>query len=425
MTTIARPQTLSDWLGYIEQQHPATIDMGLDRVRTVAQAMGLGAPAERSIVVGGTNGKGSTVAFIEAIARAAGWKVGAYTSPHLLRYNERVRIDGQDASDEALMAAFNAIEDARGDTTLTYFEYGTLAALQLFAQAGLDLAVLEVGLGGRLDAVNIVDGDVAVITTVDIDHSDWLGEDREAIGTEKAGIIRGWKPVILGEIDPPSSVLARAYLVGANAIRGGSDFFAEVIDGERWRWRDVGFRIELPQPALRGPIQRANAATAIAALRALDRPLPRTAFIEGVAAARIRGRLQAFDRDGVEVLVDVGHNPQAARELATALKASRVTGDTIAVFAALQDKDAAGVVDALADQVQQWHLAGLEGARAQSAGELQARLAGTAAAAATPHASVVDALQHALTQAKAGDRVLVFGSFHTAAQALQMLDPHV
>lgn len=425
MTTIARPQTLSDWLGYIEQQHPATIDMGLDRVRTVAQAMGLGAPAERSIVVGGTNGKGSTVAFIEAIARAAGWKVGAYTSPHLLRYNERVRIDGQDASDEALMAAFNAIEDARGDTTLTYFEYGTLAALQLFAQAGLDLAVLEVGLGGRLDAVNIVDGDVAVITTVDIDHSDWLGEDREAIGTEKAGIIRGWKPVILGEIDPPSSVLARAYLVGANAIRGGSDFFAEAIDGERWRWRDVGFRIELPQPALRGPIQRANAATAIAALRALDRPLPRNAFIEGVAAARIRGRLQAFDRDGVEVLVDVGHNPQAARELATALKASRVTGDTIAVFAALQDKDAAGVVDALADQVQQWHLAGLEGARAQSAGELQARLAGTAAAAATPHASVVDALQHALTQGKAGDRVLVFGSFHTAAQALQMLDPHV
>ncbi|MEN5266727.1 bifunctional tetrahydrofolate synthase/dihydrofolate synthase [Stenotrophomonas sp. TWI587] len=423
MTTTARPQTLSDWLSYIEQQHPATIDMGLDRVRTVAQAMGLGAPAERSIVVGGTNGKGSTVAFIEAIARAAGWKVGAYTSPHLLRYNERVRIDGQDATDDDLMAAFNAIEDARGATTLTYFEYGTLAALQLFAKAGLDLAVLEVGLGGRLDAVNIVDADVAVITTVDIDHSDWLGEDREAIGTEKAGIIRGWKPVILGEIDPPSSVLARAYLVGANAIRGGSDFFADAIDGERWRWRDVGFRIELPHPSLRGPIQRANAATAIAALRALDRPLPRTAFIEGVAAARIRGRLQAFDREGVEVLVDVGHNPQAARELAAALKASRVTGNTLAVFAALQDKDAAGVVDALADQVQQWHLAGLEGARAQSAEELRARLAGTAAAGGMAHATVVDAVQHAVTQAKAGDRVLVFGSFHTAAQALQLLDP--
>ena len=169
------PTTLADWLDYIERQHPATIDMGLERVRAVATAMGLGAPAKRTIVVGGTNGKGSTVAFIEAIARAAGWKVGAYTSPHLLRYNERVRIDGQDVDDAALVAAFNAIEAARGETTLTYFEYGTLAALQLFADAGLDLAVLEVGLGGRLDAVNIIDADVAVITTVDIDHAEWLG----------------------------------------------------------------------------------------------------------------------------------------------------------------------------------------------------------------------------------------------------------
>jgi dihydrofolate synthase/folylpolyglutamate synthase len=420
--TIARPQTLTDWLTYIEQQHPATIDMGLDRVRTVAQAMGLGAPAARTIVVGGTNGKGSTVAFIEAIARAAGWKVGAYTSPHLLRYNERVRIDGQDVADEALVAAFAAVEQARGQTTLTYFEYGTLAALYLFAAAGLDLAVLEVGLGGRLDAVNIVDADVAVITTVDIDHSDWLGDDREAIGTEKAGIIRGWKPVILGETDPPSSVLARAYLVGANAIRGGSDFFDDVIDAGHWRWRDVGFRIELPTPALRGPIQRRNAATAIAALRALDKPLPRAAFVEGVANARIRGRLQSFDRAGVEVLVDVGHNPQAARELAAALKATPVAGRTVAVFAALQDKDAAGVVEALAGQVQAWHLAGLDGARAQSADALQARLAGTAAAEGSRHAGVIDALHQALRDAQPGDRVLVFGSFHTAAQALQWLE---
>lgn len=419
--TPARPHTLTDWLAYIEQQHPATIDMGLERVRRVATAMGLGAPGRRSIVVGGTNGKGSTVAFIEAIARAAGWKVGAYTSPHLLRYNERVRIDGAEVSDAALVAAFTAVEQARGDTTLTYFEYGTLAALHLFAEAGLDLAVLEVGLGGRLDAVNIVDADVAVITTVDIDHSDWLGEEREAIGAEKAGIIRGWKPVILGEIDPPSSVLARAYQLGANAIRAGSDYFADVIDGGGWRWRDVGFRIELPDPPLRGAIQRANAAAAIAALRALDRPLPRAAFIEGVAAARIPGRLQPFPRDGVEVLVDVGHNPQAARELAAALKADAVPGVTHAVFAALQDKDARGVVDALATQVTHWHLAGLEGARAQSAQALQERLSGTAAAGGSCHASVVQALQHALAQAGAGDRVLVFGSFHTAAQALQWL----
>ncbi len=420
--TTARPHSLAEWLSYIEQQHPATIDMGLERVRAVATAMGLGQPAPHTIVVGGTNGKGSTVAFIEAIARAAGWKVGAYTSPHLLQYNERVRIDGEDASDAALVAAFNAIEDARGGTTLTYFEYGTLAALHLFAQAGLDLAVLEVGLGGRLDAVNIVDADVAVITTVDIDHADWLGEDREAIGVEKAGIIRGWKPVILGETDPPSSVLARAYLLGANAIRGGSDFFADAIDGQHWSWRDVGFRIELPMPALRGPIQLRNAASAIAALRALDKPLPRAAIVEGVAQARIRGRLQAFERNGVEVLVDVGHNPQAARELAAALKAAPITGRTVAVFAALQDKDAEGVVEALADRVDGWHLAGLEGVRAQSAAALQARLAGTAAAGASPHADVATALQQALSSARAGDRVLVFGSFHTAAQALLWLE---
>ncbi|WP_447592131.1 bifunctional tetrahydrofolate synthase/dihydrofolate synthase [Stenotrophomonas rhizophila] len=420
--TTARPQTLSAWLSHIEQQHPATIDMGLERVRSVAQALGLAQPGEHTVVVGGTNGKGSTVAFIEAIARAAGWKVGAYTSPHLLRYNERVRIDGQDVTDEALMAAFNAIEDARGSTTLTYFEYGTLAALYLFGQAGLDLAVLEVGLGGRLDAVNIVDADVAVITTVDIDHSEWLGEDREAIGVEKAGIIRGWKPVILGETDPPSSVLARAYLLGANAIRGGSDFFADVIDAQQWRWRDVGFSIELPTPALRGPIQLRNAASAIAALRTLDKPLPRAAIAEGVAHARIRGRLQSVQRNDVDVLVDVGHNPQAARELAAALKAAPVAGRTRAVFAALQDKDAAGVVEALGGQVDDWHLAGLDGARAQSAQALHARLLDTAAAAAQQHATVADALEAALAAAAAGDRVLVFGSFHTAAQALQWLD---
>ncbi|TWR41229.1 bifunctional folylpolyglutamate synthase/dihydrofolate synthase, partial [Xanthomonas vasicola] len=222
--------SLSDWLAYIEQQHPSAIAMGLERVREIAARLQITAPATHVIVVGGTNGKGSTVAFIEAIGRAAGWKVGAYTSPHLLRYNERVRIDGEEASDAQLVDAFAAVEAARGDTALTYFEFGTLAALWLFQQSALELAVLEIGLGGRLDAVNIVDSDVAVITTVDIDHTDWLGEDREAIGTEKAGIIRAWKPVVLGEIDPPSSVLRRAYQLGANAIRAGSDYFFEPID---------------------------------------------------------------------------------------------------------------------------------------------------------------------------------------------------
>lgn len=413
--------TLAEWLEYIERQHPQSIAMGLDRVREVATRMGLGAPAKKVIVVGGTNGKGSTVAFVEAIARAAGWKVGAYTSPHLLAYNERVRLDGRDADDAALVAAFAAVEAARGDTPLTYFEYGTLAALWLFGRAGLDLAVLEVGLGGRLDAVNLVDADVSIITTVDIDHTDWLGEDREAIGAEKAGIIRGWKPVVLGEIDPPSSVLRRAYLLGANAIRFGSDYFCEPLDAARWRWRDVSFRIELPMPALRAPVQLANAGAAIAALRALGKPVPRTAWAEGIAAAGVAGRLQSVPVGEVEVLLDVGHNPQAARALAASLQARPVQGATHAVYAALADKDSHAVAEALAGQIDHWHLAGLAGPRGQSAAALRERLAGTPAAQGHAAEDVAQALRHALAHAQAGDRVLVFGSFHTVAEALQAL----
>lgn len=418
---VANPQTLPEWLEYIERQHSQSIAMGLDRVREVAGRLGLDAPARRTIVVGGTNGKGSTVAFIEAIGRAAGWKVGAYTSPHLLAYNERVRIDGRDADDASLVAAFEAVEAARGDTALTYFEYGTLAALWLFGRAGLDLAVLEVGLGGRLDAVNLVDADVSIITTVDIDHTEWLGADREAIGAEKAGIIRGWKPVVLGEIDPPSSVLRRAYLLGANAIRHGSDYFCEPVDADHWRWRDVSVRLELPMPSLRAPVQLANAGAAIAALRALRAPVPRAAWAEGVAQAGVAGRLQSVDVDGVEVVLDVGHNPQAARALAAWLQVRPAAGATRAVYAALADKDSVGVVEALAERIDHWHLAGLEGPRGQDAAALAQRLAGTDAAVGAQADTVATALRQALAQSRAGDRVLVFGSFHTVGEALQAI----
>ncbi|WP_425525292.1 bifunctional tetrahydrofolate synthase/dihydrofolate synthase [Xanthomonas campestris] len=420
-STVTTPNTLSDWLAYIEQQHPSAIAMGLERVREVATRLQIAAPAAHVIVVGGTNGKGSTVAFIEAIGRAAGWKVGAYTSPHLLRYNERVRIDGVEASDAQLVAAFAAVEAARGDTALTYFEFGTLAALWLLQQSALELAVLEIGLGGRLDAVNIIDADVAVITTVDIDHTDWLGEDREAIGAEKAGIIRGWKPVVLGEIDPPSSVLGRAYQLGANAIRAGSDYFHEPIDAQHWRWRDVAQTLELPMPALQAPMQLANAAAAIAALQALPVEVPATAWAQGVAAAQLPGRLQRVARDGVELMLDVGHNPQAARALAQALGTATPAGTTVALYAALADKDVRGVVEALTGCVDQWALAGLEGARGQSAEALRARLQGTAAAQAACHGDVAGALHAVLAEAQPGDRVLVFGSFHTVADALQAL----
>ncbi len=467
-------KTLADWLVWIEAQHPKSIDMGLERMREVAARMGLGKPARRVITVAGTNGKGSTVAFIEAIAQAHGWKVGAYTSPHLLRYNERVRIDGVDADDASLIMAFEAVEAARSspsptgakphglratgaraaerparragpgrgagvgkrgqrshasatvnETPLTYFEFGTLAALHLFERSALDLAILEVGLGGRLDATNVVDPDVAVITTVDLDHQDWLGPDREAIGLEKAGIARAWKPLVLGDDDPPASVLRHAYAIGASAIRAGCDFLFDAPPGERrWRWREVGFELELPLPRLAAPVQLRNAATAIAALRALDADIDAGAYARGVAEARIDARLQRFDLDGVAVLVDVGHNPQAARALAAALAADPAPGRTFAVYAALADKDHVAVVDALAPQVDAWLLAGSTeaGPRGQPVDDLAGRLARTAAASGERHADVAQALAAARRSARPGDRILVFGSFHTAAAALQALN---
>ena len=417
------PRTLDDWLARLERRHPRAIDLGLDRVREVARRMRLGKPARCVITVGGTNGKGSTVAFIEAIARAAGLRVGAYTSPHLLAYNERVRIDGRDADDAELVEAFEAVEQARGETSLTYFEHGTLAALWLFERAGLDLAVLEVGLGGRLDAVNIVDADVAVVTTVGIDHVDWLGHDREAIGFEKAGIARPWKPLVLGEDDPPASVLRHAYAIGASAIRANCDFLFETIDDARWRWREPGFELALPTPRLPAPAQVRNAATAIAALRASDLAIAGDAWARGVAVASVPGRLQSFECEGIEIVVDVAHNPQAAGELAAWLAKEPARGRVFAVFAALADKDIAGIVAKLAARVDRWWLAGLEdaGARGQGVDVLAARLVDTAAAGAARAVDVAAALADAQAQARPGDRILVFGSFHTVAAALRAL----
>ncbi len=417
-------RSLDQWLAWIEGQHPKAIDMGLDRVRLVAERMELPRPAKHVITVAGTNGKGSTVAFIEAIARELGWRTGAYTSPHLFEYGERVRVDGRPVGADALVESFEAVEAAResAEVSLTYFEYGTLAALWLFARQPLELAVLEVGLGGRLDATNIVDADVAVVTTVDLDHREWLGDDREAIGREKAGIARPWKPLVLGEDDPPASVLRHAYVIGAAAIRANCDFLFETVDDTRWRWREVGHDITLPRPSMRGPAQLRNAAAAIAAMRALDAPVPDDAIARGVAAARVPGRLQPLDLDGVEVVVDVGHNPQAAREVAASLRGAPVPGQTRAVLAALADKDVAGVVGALAGQVQDWHLAGLEHvARGLAVDALAGRLAGTAAASAAKHTDVAGAIRAARAVSSPGDRIVVLGSFHTAAAALELL----
>lgn len=408
------PLSLADWLVRIQQQHPQAIAMGLERVRTVAQAMGLAPkPAPVVITVGGTNGKGSTVAFLEAIARAAGLRVGTYTSPHLWRFNERIRLDGVEAADDAIVGAFERIDAARGDTSITYFEYATLAAFDLFERGGLDLAILEVGLGGRLDATNLVDADVAVITTVDLDHMDYLGPDRESIGAEKAGILRAGKIAVFGEKDPPSSVLRRAYALGTIAIRGHSDYLVDRLD-DHWVWREPGFQLALPYPALAAPVQVDNAAAAVAALRASPLAIPDAAFARGVAEARVPGRLQRIGASP-EVVADVAHNPQGARQLDAWLAAD--PKPTVAVFSALGDKDIEGVVAALAPAIAAWHLGPITdaGSRGLPVEALDARVRAGGATVVQAHARLDAALAAARAAAGEGGRVLVFGSFHTVA----------
>ncbi|MBQ4853362.1 bifunctional tetrahydrofolate synthase/dihydrofolate synthase [Rhodanobacter sp. B2A1Ga4] len=417
-------RTLAEWLAYQERVNIHSVELGLERVREVWQRMGAPAPAQRVITVGGTNGKGSTVALLEAMLRAAGLRVGAFTSPHLLDYNERVRIDGADADDAALVASFERIEAVRGDVPLTYFEFGTLAALDLFARAGVDVALLEVGLGGRLDAVNIIDADVAVITTVDLDHMEWLGPDRDSIGREKAGIARAGRPAIVGELEPPTGLLDALAGCGARVERAGIDFSVERHqDGWRWRHRD-GSAMELPDPALAAPVQYANAATAIAALRALGlETLTPSALFAAVSAGlhevRVQARLQSIGGEP-PVIVDVGHNPQAARALAEWLDA-QPPARVHAVYGALADKDVAGVIGALGTRIDHWYLAGLDQAtpRGMPVAALAAVLQQALPQASYDvHADVAAALAVARMTAQPGERILAFGSFFVASAVL-------
>ncbi|MGE5169714.1 MAG: bifunctional folylpolyglutamate synthase/dihydrofolate synthase, partial [Rudaea sp.] len=324
MNDVTPARSLAQWLGFIETLHPRSIAMGLTRVAAVARRMGIAIVCP-VITVGGTNGKGSTCAMLEAMLRHAGYRTGLYMSPHLERYNERVRIAGDEAGDAALVGAFEGVEKARraasDATPLTYFEFGTLAALSLFADAALDVLILEVGLGGRLDAVNIIDPDAAVVTTVDIDHVDYLGASREDIGREKAGILRAGRPAICGDPDPPRSLVAHAQAIGATLWTIGRDFHAVAEDRAQWRYEGpAGSRYGLPYPALRGRYQLANAATALAALDALRERLPvaTSAVREGLVHVALAGRFQVLPGRPVTVL-DVAHNPQAARVLADAL----------------------------------------------------------------------------------------------------------
>jgi dihydrofolate synthase / folylpolyglutamate synthase len=417
---MTRPTTLAAWLAYLETLHPKAIAMGLDRVAAVYARMsaGLTCPV---VTVTGTNGKGSTCALLESVLRCAGHRTGLYTSPHLVRYNERVRIGGIALGDEAIVVAFNAVEDARGGIALTYFEYGTLAALWSFARAGLDVAILEVGLGGRLDAVNVVDADIAVVTSVDLDHMDYLGPTREDIGREKAGIFRKGRPVVCADPDPPAALLAQAQALGAQVVQIGRDYGYVAVDRQWQYWGPGGRRHGLPFPALRGTYQLANAATALAALDLLHERVHvgAGAVRDGLVTVELEGRFQVLPGRPAIVL-DVAHNPHAARALSATLGTMGHFSETIAVFGMLADKDLAAVVAAVRTRIDRWYVATLPGPRGASAEQLAAVLAGAGVArpAVRTFPDVAAALAAARETAGEADRIVVFGSFLTVAAAL-------
>ena len=394
--------------------------MGLDRVADVRGRMDatFGCPV---FIVTGTNGKGSTCALLESMLVAAGYRTGLYTSPHLTSYNERVRIDGSPAADEALVAAFNAVEDARGDVPLTYFEHGTLAAFWLFARADLAAAVLEVGLGGRLDAVNVIDADVAIVTSVDLDHMDYLGPTREDIGREKAGIFRAGRPVVCGEPNPPAALLAHARVLGAPLSLIGRDYGFTTGEGQWDYWGPGVRRHGLPHPALRGAIQLVNAATAITALDLLHDRLHVSAgaLRTGLVSVELAGRFQVLPGRPTIVL-DVAHNPHAARVFAAALGTMGFHPRTIAVFGMLADKDIGGVIAAMIPRVDRWHVATLPPPRGASAASVRDALAAAGVASADVHTfdDVASAYRAARGEADEADRIAVFGSFLTVAAAL-------
>lgn len=416
-----RFSSLPNWLSWQETLHPNAIDLGLERVRTVAQSMQLLHPTCALITVGGTNGKGSTVAMLEAIVRAAGYRVGAYTSPHLLRYNERVRVNGLEASDAELCAAFARVDAARGDTSLTYFEFGTLAALDIFSHSNLDVMVLEVGLGGRLDAVNILDADVALVTSVALDHTEWLGTDRESIAREKAGIYRPGKPAIFGEPDVPRSLEQHALASGSNLYRYGTEFGARPA-AHAWTWWGLGKeRHALVLPALRGAHQLQNAASALMALELLaDRlPLTQAQIRNGLMTVEIPGRFQVVPGP-VTRIYDVAHNPHGAHALAQTLRTHACGGRTFAVCGMLRDKDLPATLAELTALVDVWYVAPVNSPRTASADDLAA--AARRADAGKPvfaYADIAAAQHQACSDARDGDRIVVFGSFYTVAAALR------
>lgn len=418
------PNNLADWLTYLESLNPKTIALGLERVAEVKQRLKLH-PYFPIIVVGGTNGKGSVCAMLESTLHAAGYRVGCYTSPHLLEYNERVRVSKHPANDAELCAAFKKIEKVRGDIPLTYFEFGTLAAVQMFIEQKVDVAILEVGLGGRLDAVNIFDADCAVVTSIDIDHTDYLGDTREKIAFEKAGIFRKGKVAVFGDSDMPEAIRAQAEKAGADLWCLGSEFGFTSHQGQ-WDFHGKkGNRSALPFPSLRGSYQLNNASAALAALDALKNKLPVSmeAVRRGMVEVALSARFQMIPGKPMLIL-DVAHNPHAARSLAKTLAALPPGPKTYAVCAMLKDKDMAGVVAALKSQVDVWLVAGIDAPRGATADEIGQVVDNENSGQPKRFDTVTEAVNHAYNQAGENDRIVAFGSFYTVAEVMRARGLH-
>jgi dihydrofolate synthase/folylpolyglutamate synthase len=424
-----KPTTLEGWLRHCEQLHPVGIDMGLDRVREVARRLDLRFDCP-VITVAGTNGKGSNCAMLEAVGLQAGYRTGVYTSPHLVRFEERCRVHGEIVNDTELMAHFEAVEGARvlngNEVSLTYFEFSTLAILRLMSHAKLDVAILEVGLGGRLDATNIIDTDCAIITSIDIDHAEFLGPDRESIGREKAGIMRTGRPAIVGDPMAPQSVIDHALEIGAELWRFGHDFNFSG-DKQQWSWAGRGRRYAgLAYPSLRGANQLINASGVLAAFEAIRDRLPVTAQAvrNGMAMVELPGRFQIVPGQPTLVL-DVAHNPHSVAALTANLDAMGFFPTTHAVFGAMADKDLAPMLAKVGPLIDRWYFTNLPTARAESAAGLQQKwnavqmvAGGRREVASSLHADPMSALQAAVAAADPADRIVVFGSFYTVGGVL-------
>lgn len=416
-------RNLKQWLSYLEQLHPNEIDMGLARVQDAAQRLKLPRIANKIITVTGTNGKGSTCAFLASLVAQQGLTVGVYSSPHLLQYNERVRINGHDVSDEQLCEAFTAVEQARGATSLTYFEMGTLAAFWLFAHSALDVVILEVGLGGRLDAVNIVDADVAVVTNIGLDHNDWLGDTRDSVAYEKSGIFRTGHPAVCGDLDPPEQLLTQAARLITPLLLRGRDF--DLAETEHcWHWRGLdkqGQALQLQNiPLLSLPLE--NAALALQVYALLDLSWQPEQLLQALSTTRMQGRLQEVHIDwqgrSLRLLLDVAHNPHAAHYLAQRLKSQPIAGQRLAVLGMLDDKDLSGVLDAMHAPISDWAVAVLPSPRSCKIERLELALQ-QRQARVTAYASIAQAIEAQCAKAGTNDQIIIFGSFFTVAEALK------